>query len=41
MGWHEIGDHISLQDVANIQDFLKSFTGEIPQDYIAEPKALK
>jgi cytochrome c peroxidase len=41
MSWHEIGDHISLQDVANIQDFLKSFTGEIPQDYIAEPKALK
>lgn len=41
MGWFEAGQNISVEDILRIQDFFKSLTGEIPQEYIAEPKALK
>ncbi|NIJ44909.1 cytochrome c peroxidase [Wenyingzhuangia heitensis] len=36
MGIHERGIQLKVVEVAKIKEFLKSFTGEIPQDYIKE-----
>lgn len=38
MGRHQLGKELSEADVASITAFLKSLTGEIPKDYVAEYK---
>lgn len=38
MARHQLGKEISDADVASIVTFLKSLTGEIPKDYVAEYK---
>jgi len=38
MASHQLGKELSDADVASIVTFLKSLTGEIPKDYIAEYK---
>ena len=37
MAWHQLGQELTDDDVANILAFLGSLTGELPTDYIKEP----
>ena len=37
MGEYQLGKDIPDQDVALLVDWMKTLTGEIPQEYIAEP----
>ena len=38
MARYELGKHMSLKEIHQIQEFLKSMTGEIPEEYIKEPE---
>ncbi|MDI3287905.1 cytochrome-c peroxidase [Polyangium sp. 15x6] len=38
MAYHQLGKELSDADVADIVAFLKSLTGEIPQEYIKKPE---
>jgi cytochrome c peroxidase len=38
MAWYEAGQRLDVDTVLGIQDFLVALTGEIPEDYIQEPK---
>jgi len=38
MAWHQLGQELTEEDIDNIVAFLKSLTGELPTDYIAEPE---
>jgi cytochrome c peroxidase len=38
MAYHQLGKELPEADVADIVAFLKSLTGEIPQEYIKKPE---
>ena len=38
MGRYELGKRMALEDIAHIQEFIKSLTGEIPLEYIKKPE---
>jgi cytochrome c peroxidase len=38
MAWHQLGQELKDQDVAQLVAFLKALTGEVPAEYIAKPE---
>ena len=41
MAKHQLGRQLSKEDIASIVEFLGALKGEIPHDYIKEPKLPK